>query len=45
VDPARYDGATYVAVPVVLTLVTLLATWLPARRAVRIDPASSLRQD
>jgi predicted permease len=37
------DPATYVAVAAVLTAVALLATWLPARRAARLDPMAALR--
>jgi predicted permease len=40
---SRMDPATYAAVAVGLTGVTLLATWIPARRASRVDPAVALR--
>jgi ABC-type antimicrobial peptide transport system permease subunit len=37
------DPFVFVAVPVVLTAVALLATWIPAARASRISPMESLR--
>jgi putative ABC transport system permease protein len=39
------DLKTYVAVVAILSAVTLLATYVPARRAARIDPLLALRQD
>jgi predicted permease len=39
------DPATYVAVSSVLLTSGLLACWLPARRAVRINPLEALRQE
>jgi ABC-type antimicrobial peptide transport system permease subunit len=39
------DPATYSAVSVGLAGVALVATWLPARRASRVDPVAALRRD
>lgn len=39
------DLPTFVAAVVALGLSALLAAWLPARRAARIDPATALRAD
>lgn len=38
------DIATYAMVVVVLTAIALAATWIPARRAARVDPAALLRE-
>jgi putative ABC transport system permease protein len=40
-----YDAQTFVAVAVLLCAVALIASWLPARRASRVDPALALRAD
>ncbi|HEY0784200.1 MAG TPA: ABC transporter permease, partial [Thermoanaerobaculia bacterium] len=37
------DPSTYLAVPLVLVIVAVLASWLPARRAARTEPQWSLR--
>jgi predicted permease len=42
---APSDPATYVGVALVLASVSLLACWLPARRASILDPTVALRQD
>ena len=38
-----WDPAVFVTVPVILTAVALLAVWLPATRASRLDPMQALR--
>ena len=39
------DPIVFVAVPAALIAVALLSVWIPARRALRVDPAVSLRHD
>jgi len=41
----RIDAVTFVGVPLALLLVAAFASWLPARRATRVDVMSALRQD
>lgn len=39
------DPATFITGPIVLMSVALLATWLPARRAARVDPIVALHEE
>jgi ABC-type lipoprotein release transport system permease subunit len=39
------DPLVFIAVPVVLALVALIAVWLPANRAARVSPLESLRYE
>lgn len=39
------DLMTFVSVPLVLGVVALLASWIPARRVTRIDPVGALRSE
>jgi predicted permease len=40
-----WDPAVFITVPIVLSAVALLATWMPAVRASRLDPMKALRID
>jgi ABC-type antimicrobial peptide transport system permease subunit len=40
---SRFDAVTYLSVAVILTVMTLIAAGVPARRASAIDPVKALR--
>ena len=39
------DPATYMGVAALLATIALMASWLPARRAARLDPIVVLREE
>jgi ABC-type antimicrobial peptide transport system permease subunit len=44
-DDDRYDSGLFAVVAIVLFAVTLVASYIPARRAMRINPVEALRND
>ena len=44
-EVGRLDPATYAVVGVTLLLAGVLACWIPARRAARVDPLTALRSE
>jgi len=44
-DTSAQDPMTFVLVPLLLCGIALMASWIPARRAARLDPAEALREE
>ena len=40
-----YDAGTFLSVALLLVVVAMVASWIPARRAMRVDPMVALREE
>jgi putative ABC transport system permease protein len=40
-----WDPMAFLAAPIILIAVTLIAVWIPATRASRVDPMQALRTE
>jgi predicted permease len=45
IQVSSWDPATYAGIVLVLGLAALIGCWIPARRAISVDPASALRNE
>jgi ABC-type lipoprotein release transport system permease subunit len=45
VGVSPWDPVTYVAITAVLVTATVIASWIPATRATRVDPMTALRYE
>lgn len=44
-DVSATDPATFLVLSLALAAVALVASWIPARRATRVDPVAALRAE